>query len=531
MQEFEDSLEASQEILYRSEQILYSVEHIVLNTRGYILTGDPAFVKPITSSRIGIIKNIQSLRNLTKNSVQHSRIDTLTLLVEQRIQFSRRFIETRKQNRLSEKERSITVSRGEDLMKEVRNCISRIQTNEERSLKNLKATHRKSKESFNFSLILLLAVIVVLFIIVFFSIKGQTLLKAKSEYEIRKNNIFLQTILNTIAEGVAVVDKGGEIVLFNRAAEKILGIGAADARQHKWWTSINLYNPNTLSQLEPTNTPLSEALQGKETEQMELFIRNESLSGGAFITISARPIRTDGSDLTGAVAVFYDSTDRKKQQDEILQLNIQLENRVKERTSELSEAVESLKRNKDLLNETGKMAKVGGWEIIPDTMTMKWTDELFDIHQIELGKLPDISEAINYYAPEARPIIEKVFQNCLESGVEWEIDLPLITAKGERIWVRSNGKAEIKNNRPIRLFGALQDITESKKDEQERTKMIDALLIKNTDIEEFTYIVSHNLRAPLANIKGLASLIEKGDIDDETKMFLINAISISAKAG
>lgn len=525
IQEIENSVQSSQEILYLSEQVLYSVEHIVLDTRGYILTGDSTFIKPLTSYRTNILKNITSLKRLSGKRGQRVQIDTLTSLVEQRIRFSGNFIEARKLNRLSELQRSVTVNRGEHLMNEVRNTIRRLQVKEKENLASLQTDHRKSIDDFNYSLLLLLAVVVALLSVIFFSISSNARFKAKSDQEIRTNNVFLQTILNTIGEGVVVVNKEAKIILFNPAAEAILGMSATEARHGEWFTG--LFHPDTLLPLEPGNTPLNLAITGRETIQLELFVKNQNLPDGAYITISGRPIKTDKTTITGAVVVFQDSTERKRQQDEILQLNKQLEQRVNDRTRELSAAIENLKRNEELLKETGRMARVGGWEIFPQTMTMKWTDELFNIHEIETGEMPDIPSAINYYAPEAIPIIEQLFQICVETGREWEVDLPLITAKGNRIWVRSNGKAEFKDDKPVRIYGALQDITESKKDEQERIKMIDALLIKTTDLEEFTYIVSHNLRAPLANIKGLASLIESDDLDEDVRKGLITDISLS----
>ncbi|HEX8378757.1 MAG TPA: CHASE3 domain-containing protein [Pedobacter sp.] len=511
----EKAIEAAQEILYLSEHVLYSVEHIVLNTRGYILTSDPTFLKPLTASRVSILKDINSLKNLTKKGDQHLKIDTLTHLVEQRIVFSRRFIEARKLNTLSEDERALRVSRGERLMAEVRNNVSRIQVAEKKNLLSLQLAHSESLDSFNYSLLFLLTIIIGLLTVVFLSNRDSARLKAAAEQEVRENNAFLEAILNTIGDGVAVVNKEGEFVLFNPAAEKMLDLSSTNVSRDNWPAACGLLDPISLSPIESSKTPLSQALQGNETEQMELFLQNQKLPEGLFISISGRPIKTGDKDVTGALAVFHDITERKKQQDEILQLNKQLEEKVIERTSELSLALENLKRNEELLQETGKMAKIGGWEIEPEAMSLKWTDELFDIHEVELGKTPDVQSAIDFYAPEARPIITEVFQNCVSAGTEWEIDLPVITAKGKHIWVRSNGRAELKDNKIIRVYGALQEITERKKEEQERIKMIDALLVKNTDLEEFTYIVSHNLRAPLANIKGLASLIATDDVDDE----------------
>lgn len=52
-----------------------------------------------------------------------------------------------------------------------------------------------------------------------------------------------------------------------------------------------------------------------------------------------------------------------------------------------------------------------------------------------------------------------------------------------------------------------EDITDRKKYEIERQRMIDDLILRNTKLEQFAFMVSHELRAPVANILGLNSLI------------------------
>jgi len=43
-------------------------------------------------------------------------------------------------------------------------------------------------------------------------------------------------------------------------------------------------------------------------------------------------------------------------------------------------AEEALWENEKILNITGQMAKIGGWELYPETMKVTWTDETYRIH-------------------------------------------------------------------------------------------------------------------------------------------------------
>jgi PAS domain S-box-containing protein len=78
---------------------------------------------------------------------------------------------------------------------------------------------------------------------------------------------------------------------------------------------------------------------------------------------------------------------------------------------------------------------------------------------------------------------------------------------------------------------ANKDITEAKIAELERERITADLTQHNNDLEQFTYIVSHNLRAPVANILGLADMLKDHDqdLDVSTKKEVVDRIYVSIK--
>ena len=112
------------------------------------------------------------------------------------------------------------------------------------------------------------------------------------------------------------------------------------------------------------------------------------------------------------------------------------------------------------VEEVLALAGVGGWELDLATMTPLWTDEVCHIHEVPVGHVPTLDEAIRYYAPEARPIVEAAVARSIEDGRTWDLDLPLITATGRRIQVRAQGRPIFEGGRCVRLLGSFQDITE-----------------------------------------------------------------------
>jgi len=75
----------------------------------------------------------------------------------------------------------------------------------------------------------------------------------------------------------------------------------------------------------------------------------------------------------------------------------------------------------------------------------------------------------------------------------------------------------------------VRNITEKKRAEMEREKITADLVRRNKDLEQYTYIISHNLRAPVANIKGLSDLLNCYDHTDEDCIQTLGALASSVR--
>jgi diguanylate cyclase (GGDEF)-like protein/PAS domain S-box-containing protein len=128
--------------------------------------------------------------------------------------------------------------------------------------------------------------------------------------------------------------------------------------------------------------------------------------------------------------------------------------------SERQRAQARLRKSEELLNTTGRMARVGGWEVDVASGELTWTAEVFRIHELDPATQPTVEQAVAFYAPESRPVIQGLVERTMQTGEPFDVRLPLITAKGRRVWVRALGQAELHEGKPVRLFGAFQDITE-----------------------------------------------------------------------
>ena len=139
---------------------------------------------------------------------------------------------------------------------------------------------------------------------------------------------------------------------------------------------------------------------------------------------------------------------------------------------------EALRRSEALLSQTGEMAKVGGWELDVQTMTLLWSRETYRIHEVDFSLQPNIDNAINFYMPEARPVINQAVSQAVDEGQSYDLELPFITATGKHLWIRTMGQPEFQDGKCVRLFGAFQDITERKQAEEALRKAHDELELR-----------------------------------------------------
>lgn len=134
--------------------------------------------------------------------------------------------------------------------------------------------------------------------------------------------------------------------------------------------------------------------------------------------------------------------------------------------TERKRAEDEVKLIKELIDETSRLARVGGWELDLKTGKQMWTDEVYRIHELEKSFQPTLKNGIRFYAPEALPIVSKAVSRAIEYGESFDLELPFITAKKKKIFVHSIGKPIFENGKVVKLKGVFQDITEKKKSEE-----------------------------------------------------------------
>ncbi|WP_133643115.1 PAS domain-containing sensor histidine kinase [Zeaxanthinibacter enoshimensis] len=142
------------------------------------------------------------------------------------------------------------------------------------------------------------------------------------------------------------------------------------------------------------------------------------------------------------------------------------------------ESLTSAQREMELLRMSQKVANVGGWEVDLVNNSIFWSKITKEIHEVPADFESDLATGINFYKEgEDRETITKMVKRAIESGKPWDVELRIITAKGNEKWVRAKGQPEFLNNKCVRLYGTFQDIDIQKRVSEENSIISERLEI------------------------------------------------------
>jgi two-component system NtrC family sensor kinase len=135
---------------------------------------------------------------------------------------------------------------------------------------------------------------------------------ARSEAALREQTRILQSVLDCMGDGVVVADSNARFLVFNPAAQRMLGHGRIESAAHEWPRLYEIYLPDRVTPYPADDLPLARAIRGEVSDQAELYIGYPSQDDGTWILVSGRPLRDEQGVLQGGVIVFHEITRRKK---------------------------------------------------------------------------------------------------------------------------------------------------------------------------------------------------------------------------
>jgi len=267
----------------------------------------------------------------------------------------------------------------------------------------------------------------------------------------------LALVASNTMDFIVITDDYGCITWVNEAYERQTGFCMREVIGKKLIDLISFSETNA-----GAIGRLNSIFENLEALNEELLLINKS-GEKYWVELTVTPVFDESGNCTNLVAIHRDITLRK-------------------------EASTELERTRELLEQTSRVAKVGGWEVeLPDNRLF-WTSITKEIHEVGFDYQPTVEAAINFYdRGPSRETIQACFYRGIATGEGWDVELSITSAKGKHLWVRAIGKTEFKNGKCIRLYGTFQDITTRKNSENELLKTSELLEKLSTQVPGWLY--------------------------------------------
>ncbi|MFZ4626242.1 MAG: PAS domain-containing protein, partial [Rhodoferax sp.] len=174
------------------------------------------------------------------------------------------------------------------------------------------------------------------------------------------------------------------------------------------------------------------------------------------------------------------------------------------------------------LKEAQRMAMIGHWELDLVSGRLTWSEQIFRIFEIDSQQFGASYEAfLAAIHPQDRDAVNAAYLRSLQTREPYSIEHRLLFADGRIKQVQEQCETSFDaSGRPLRSIGTVQDITERKQTEQVLLQQTEALARSNAELEQFAFVVSHDLRQPLRMVNSYLQLLERAlasQLDDNTR--------------
>lgn len=507
-------VEHTGQVLSEEDRLLSALKDVESGSRSFVVMGTDEFQGPYDASVRQVYASLARLRSMTAdNPRQQQRLDTLESVARERVELSDQIIRMRRTQGFEMARLMLGTGQSAMVMDHARALLKMMEDEERQLLANRTAQLRSNER---LALIIIAAGSIVAFLIsllinrsirrdVIDRERQQKLIERQS-FRLRKQAETLESqqselarqlteqqvlasrnaaLLNSTEAGFYGMNQVGECTFINRAGAAMLGHAPAELVGRNMHEMIHHHRADGAAYPmdECGMNVASRTGQSARTDD-EVFWRKDGTPMP--VEYSTSPV-LEGGELRGAVVAFADITERK-------------------RTERI--LAESEERKAAVLRSTlDSIITIDADGIVVEFN--RAAQETFGYTYAEaIGKPLGDMIVPERHREAHRAGMGRYMKTGKAHVLGKRLELPAMRRDGSEFPSELTITRSDINGAPA-FIGVLRDITERKNADSEREQLIAALARSNQELDQFAYVASHDLKAPLRGIANLSQWIEE----------------------
>jgi len=321
-----------------------------------------------------------------------------------------------------------------------------------------------------------------------------------AELRLAETKAHFRNILENSDTAYVLLDRNAQIVAYNNLAMQL----ALDQFQTNLKPGLNYVELMHGTRREEVEIKIGQVLSQRNALRYEVLYYSQK-HGDTWLQVSMHPIVTEYGVVTGLSIGAINISERKR-----IEESIRLNN-------ERYELV--MKATNDVIWD---------WDVISDSLFR--SDNFYDLTGYSQAEFQHIDSWITLIHQDDKERVKREISNALENekSIFWESEYRIIMKNGDLAFIHDKGYILREDDTPVRMVGAMTNMTQSKQAEIEREKITNDLIAQKNDLEQFAFIVSHNLRSPVANLMAYSdSLLLFDDLTTEERITILKEINTS----